>query len=100
MLPWQRFRFLYWHGLTQTHHVSTRVLMFVISLEDCMQTGEKLVAAGYILYSSACVMVLSTGRGVHAFTLDPTFGEFVMTKVCTIRGCAGFYVLCGEGGFS
>lgn len=37
------------------------------------------------LTSSAVVMALSTGTGVHMFTLDPTFGEFVMTKVGVFR---------------
>ncbi len=25
-------------------------------------------------------MVLSVGQGVHSFTLDPNFGEFIMTR--------------------
>lgn len=47
--------------------------------EDCMQPGTSMICAGYVLYSSACIMVLSTGldSGVHSFTIDPTFGEFV-----------------------
>jgi fructose-1,6-bisphosphatase I len=48
-------------------------------LSDCMRPGREMVAAGYVLYSSAVVMALSTGSGVHMFTLDPAFGEFVMT---------------------
>jgi fructose-1,6-bisphosphatase I len=31
----------------------------------------------YVLYSSSVIVVLSTGVGVHSFTLDPTFGEFI-----------------------
>eukprot|EP00045_Choanoeca_perplexa_P016617 m.225554 g.225554 ORF g.225554 m.225554 type:complete len:358 (-) comp17310_c0_seq3:4696-5769(-) len=49
-------------------------------LEDCLHPGREMVAAGYVLYSSSVVMALSTGSGVHMFNLDPTFGEFVMTK--------------------
>ncbi|EGD77579.1 fructose-1,6-bisphosphatase [Salpingoeca rosetta] len=49
-------------------------------LSDGLRPGREMVAAGYILYSSSVVMVLSTGHGVHMFTLDPTFGEFVMTR--------------------
>lgn len=30
-----------------------------------------MVAAGYALYGSATVIVLSTGNGVNCFTLDP-----------------------------
>ncbi|WJZ93435.1 hypothetical protein VitviT2T_012377 [Vitis vinifera] len=43
------------------------------------QPGSNLLAAGYCLYSSSVVFTLSIGKGVFAFTLDPTFGEFVLT---------------------
>ncbi|XP_009780430.1 fructose-1,6-bisphosphatase, chloroplastic-like [Nicotiana sylvestris] len=43
------------------------------------QPGSNLVAAGYCLYSSSVVFTLSVGNGVHAFTLDPAYGEFVLT---------------------
>lgn len=49
------------------------------TLEDVLQPGYKQVAAGYILYGSSCVMVYTTGHGVHAFTLDPTLGEFLLS---------------------
>ncbi|XP_009626215.1 fructose-1,6-bisphosphatase, chloroplastic [Nicotiana tabacum] len=43
------------------------------------QPGSNLVAAGYCLYSSSVVFTLSVGNGVYAFTLDPAYGEFVLT---------------------
>ncbi|CAN4126200.1 unnamed protein product [Withania somnifera] len=43
------------------------------------QPGSNLVAAGYCLYSSSVVYTLSVGTGVYAFTLDPAYGEFVLT---------------------
>lgn len=46
---------------------------------ECLQKGRNLVAAGYILYGSSTVMVYSIGRGVHAFTLDPGLGEFLLS---------------------
>lgn len=46
------------------------------TLRDCLQSGRSQVAAGYIIYGSSTVMVYSSGRGVHGFTLDPTIGEF------------------------
>jgi len=49
------------------------------TLEDCLQPGCNLVAAGYIIYSTSTMMVYSTGRGVHGFTLDPGLGEFLLT---------------------
>lgn len=39
--------------------------------EDALKPGRTLVAAGYALYGSATMMVISTGRGVNGFMLDP-----------------------------
>jgi fructose-1,6-bisphosphatase I len=41
------------------------------TLEDALQPGCKMVAAGYALYGSATMMVLSIGGAVNGFTLDP-----------------------------
>ena len=41
------------------------------NLADCLQTGSRQVAAGYVMYGSSTVLVYSTGDGVHGFTLDP-----------------------------
>jgi fructose-1,6-bisphosphatase I len=40
-----------------------------------------LLAAGYALYGSTTMLVLSTGldSGVHGFTLDPSVGEFFLS---------------------
>jgi fructose-1,6-bisphosphatase I len=48
-------------------------------LEDILQPGNKMVAAGYTMYGSATMIVLTTGNGVNGFTLDPISGEFVLT---------------------
>lgn len=48
--------------------------------KDALQSGQNIVAAGYALYGSATMMVLSTGQGVHGFMLDPAIGEFVLTE--------------------
>lgn len=39
--------------------------------DDILQPGRAQVAAGYALYGSATMIVLSTGTGVNGFTLDP-----------------------------
>ncbi|KAK6943566.1 Fructose-1-6-bisphosphatase class 1, C-terminal [Dillenia turbinata] len=44
------------------------------------QPGSNLLAAGYCMYSSSVIFVLSVGKGVFAFTLDPMYGEFVLTQ--------------------
>lgn len=49
------------------------------TLEDCLQPGRSLVAAGYIIYGSSTMMVYSAGQGVHGFTLDPSIGEFLLS---------------------
>eukprot|EP00270_Netrium_digitus_P001176 TRINITY_DN11273_c0_g1_i1.p1 TRINITY_DN11273_c0_g1~~TRINITY_DN11273_c0_g1_i1.p1 ORF type:complete len:422 (+),score=129.50 TRINITY_DN11273_c0_g1_i1:77-1342(+) len=43
------------------------------------QPGKNLLAAGYCMYSSSVILVLSVGKGVYGFTLDPMYGEFVLT---------------------
>lgn len=48
-------------------------------LQNVLQPGKNLVAAGYCLYSSATTLVFSLGDGVHGFTLDESVGEFVLT---------------------
>jgi fructose-1,6-bisphosphatase I len=48
-------------------------------LEDCLQPGRDMVAAGYILYGTSTLLVYSTGSGVHGFTLDPQLGEFLLS---------------------
>lgn len=49
------------------------------TLEDLLQPARRLVAAGYVIYGSSTMMVYSTGRGVHGFTLDPGVGEFLLS---------------------
>ena len=45
-----------------------------------LQPGARQVAAGYAIYGPATMLVLSVGRGVHAFTLHPELGEFLLTR--------------------
>jgi fructose-1,6-bisphosphatase I len=47
--------------------------------EDCLQPGNQIQGAGYILYGSSTMLVFSTGDGVNAFTLDPGIGEFFLS---------------------
>jgi fructose-1,6-bisphosphatase I len=49
------------------------------ALEDVLQPGNRLVAAGYIIYGPSTMMVYTTGQGVHGFTLDPSIGEFLLS---------------------
>lgn len=49
------------------------------NMDDILQSGRNLVAAGYIIYGSSTMLVYSTGAGVHGFTLDPAVGEFLLS---------------------
>ncbi|WP_300616027.1 class 1 fructose-bisphosphatase [Dokdonella sp.] len=44
-----------------------------------LQPGTKQVAAGYAVYGSSTVLVLTLGDGVHTFTLDREQGSFILT---------------------
>ena len=48
-------------------------------LSATLRPGSALVCAGYCMYSSSTVLVLTLGNGVNGFTLDPQIGEFVLT---------------------
>jgi len=47
--------------------------------EDFLQPGNRLVAAGYIIYGSSTMMVYATRLGVNGFTLEPSIGEFCLS---------------------
>jgi len=49
------------------------------SEKSLLQKGNKMVVAGYCMYGSATILVLTFGNGVYGFTLDNTMGEFVLT---------------------
>jgi fructose-1,6-bisphosphatase I len=49
------------------------------SLGDFLQPGVKQVCAGYALYGSSTMLVLTLGHGVNGFTLDREVGEFILT---------------------
>ena len=50
------------------------------SAKDLLQHGRKQIGAGYILYGPSTMLVYSIGTGVHAFTLDPSLGEFILAN--------------------
>jgi fructose-1,6-bisphosphatase len=48
-------------------------------LADFLQPGSRQLCAGYAIYGATTMLVLTLGRGVHGFTLDRGFGEFILT---------------------
>ena len=45
-----------------------------------LQPGVAQVAAGYVLYGSSTVLVMTTGNGVQMFVLDPSVGAFLLVE--------------------
>ncbi|MFM2268173.1 MAG: hypothetical protein RL757_1614 [Bacteroidota bacterium] len=50
-----------------------------VTMDDFMQKGDAMVAAGYVLYGTSTLLVYTTGNGVNGFTLDPSIGEFCLS---------------------
>ena len=48
--------------------------------EAMLRPGAEQVAAGYVLYGSSTVLVLTTGNGVDMFVLDQSIGSFVLVS--------------------
>lgn len=48
--------------------------------QDFLQPGTNQVMAGYCMYGPQTQLVVTLGRGVVVFTLDPTTGTFVLTQ--------------------
>jgi fructose-1,6-bisphosphatase I len=49
------------------------------SRADFFQGGRQQVAAGYMLYGSSTLLLLTTGSGVSGFTYDHSLGEFLLS---------------------
>jgi fructose-1,6-bisphosphatase I len=48
--------------------------------ESLLQPGSRQVAAGYVLYGSSTIFVLTIGQGVDMFVLDPAIGAFMRVE--------------------
>jgi len=48
-------------------------------LEDFLQPGSEMIAAGYVIYGSSTMLVYTTGNGVNGFTFDPSVGVFYLS---------------------
>jgi len=64
-------------------------------LAAALKPGTQQVAAAYVVYGPSCVMVLSTGKGVAAFTLDED-GEFVRSTESMVMPGQGPYYSVNE----
>ncbi len=48
--------------------------------DSLLQAGARQIAAGYVLYGSSTVFVLTIGKGVDMFVLDPGIGAFMRVE--------------------
>jgi fructose-1,6-bisphosphatase I len=48
--------------------------------DSLLQPGARQIAAGYVLYGSSTVFVLTLGAGVDMFVLDPSVGAFMRVE--------------------
>jgi fructose-1,6-bisphosphatase I len=67
---------------------------------DLLRSGREQVAAGYILFGPATLLVYTCGDGVRLFTLEPSIGEFLLTSasVCMPRRGRSYAVNEGRSG--
>ncbi|MBU0707074.1 class 1 fructose-bisphosphatase [Patescibacteria group bacterium] len=47
--------------------------------QDFLQPGKNQIAAGYVIYGSGTMLVMTLGNGVHGFTLDTGSGLFLLS---------------------
>src|SRR5690242_18828227 len=64
------------------------------SQASLLQAGAEQVAAGYVLYGSSTVFVLTLGQGVDMFVLDPSIGAFMLVErgLRTPKACKSYSV--------
>ena len=68
-------------------------------LDDFLQKGSEMVAAGYIIYGSSTMLVYTVGRGVNGFTLDPSLGEFCLSHPNIKTPASGKIYSINEGNY-
>lgn len=68
-------------------------------LDDFLQKGSEMVAAGYIIYGSSTMLVYTVSRGVNGFTLDPSLGEFCLSHPNIKTPASGKIYSINEGNY-
>jgi len=65
---------------------------------DILKPGTELVVSGYCMYGAACELVVTFGKGVQRFALDPALGEFVFVSDMKMDPSGGKKIFsCNEG---
>ncbi|EGY29196.1 Fructose-1,6-bisphosphatase [Candidatus Regiella insecticola 5.15] len=77
----------------------TTAIGLPITETDFLQRGRAQIAAGYIVYGSSTMLVYTTGCGVHAFTYDPSLGEFCLSHEAVRYPTQGHIYSINEGNY-
>merc|ERR550532_152574 len=56
---------------------------------DIMRPGTDIIVSGYCMYGAATELVLTYGKGVQRFALDPAIGEFLFVEEMKIPARGG-----------
>ena len=71
-----------------------------VTNEDFLQHGYKVVAAGYALYGSSTIVVLSTGAGTHMFSLNADTNQYYLSHKDVILPSNGKIYSMNQGNLS
>src|SRR5207247_2153453 len=66
---------------------------------DLIRRGTEQVAAGYIMYGSSTILVFTSGKGVHGFTLEPSIGEYLLSHHAIKMPAKGSVYAANEGNY-
>jgi fructose-1,6-bisphosphatase I len=70
------------------------------TMQDCLQPGQRQLAAGYVMYGSSTMLVYTTGNGVHGFTYEPSIGEFLLSEPNIRTPSRGHIYSTNEGNYA
>ena len=70
------------------------------TMQDCLQPGQRQLAAGYVMYGSSTMLVYTTGNGVHGFTYEPSIGEFLLSEPNIRTPARGHIYSTNEGNYA
>eukprot|EP00403_Amphidinium_massartii_P028826 CAMPEP_0178401320 /NCGR_PEP_ID=MMETSP0689_2-20121128/16241_1 /TAXON_ID=160604 /ORGANISM="Amphidinium massartii, Strain CS-259" /LENGTH=350 /DNA_ID=CAMNT_0020022137 /DNA_START=77 /DNA_END=1129 /DNA_ORIENTATION=+ len=67
-------------------------------VSDILRPGSECIAAGYSMYGAATELVITFGKGVQRFALDPAIGEFLFVEEMKVPADGGKKIYsCNEG---
>jgi len=70
----------------------------VADVSDILRPGSEVIASGYSMYGAATELVITYGKGVFRFALDPSIGEFMFVEKMTLPEGGGKKIYsCNEG---